>query len=350
MAKPARFAAIGALLLAIAACGDPPQVPRGPAAPAGQPAPAAAQPAAALPATPATPATPAPAGPRATHVVVLVLDGPRWTETWGEPNRQYIPHMAATLAPSGAVWTDFANDGPTYTEAGHAAMTTGFYQEINNRGGELPARPGLLQKVVQAAGGRAEAAWLITSKDKLATLADCTDPAWHGQWACRSDCGIGGRGVGAGYREDPETGDHAIAALTRDRPRYTLINFKQPDAAGHAKNWNGYLQGIRDGDAYVARLWAAIQADPELAATTDLFVTDDHGRHLDGHRDGYVSHGDDCAGCRKIMLFGLGADVPRGAVFTGHRSLVDLAATCARILGVRLDGSPGRVMDELWMK
>lgn len=335
-----RALAASAIILAFAACSDP--VPAHPDTSRPVPAQAPAQVPASAPAAPPT------ITPRATHVVILVLDGPRWTETWGEPTRQYIPRMAKDLAPAGALWTDFANDGPTYTEAGHAAMTTGFYQEIDNHGGALPAHPSLLQKVVQAAAGRADAAWLITSKDKLATLTDSSDPAWRGQWPCRSDCGTGGRGVGAGYRGDAETGEHVLATLVRDHPRFMLVNFKQPDAAGHGGDWNGYLQGIRDGDAFAAKLWATIQADPALKDATDLFVTDDHGRHLDGHRDGYVSHGDSCVGCRHIMLFGLGPDLPAGAVFTGHRGLIDLAATVARILAVSLEGSSGHVLDELW--
>ncbi|MEK7414391.1 MAG: hypothetical protein AAB263_13845, partial [Planctomycetota bacterium] len=67
-------------------------------------------------------ASPIPAGGAARscvakHVVVIVMDGPRWSETWGEPTRKYIPHMATELAPLGALWTDFANDGATQTTA-----------------------------------------------------------------------------------------------------------------------------------------------------------------------------------------------------------------------------------------
>ena len=29
---------------------------------------------------------------KAKRVIILVIDGARYTETWGEPNRKYIPH------------------------------------------------------------------------------------------------------------------------------------------------------------------------------------------------------------------------------------------------------------------
>lgn len=339
--------------LLVTGCGESAQPDqRGTAAPP----PAVPSPPVAVPApgpvavpVPAVAPSPAPAAAaKAKHVVVLVIDGARFSETFGDPTHQYIPHLATELAAQGAVWTDFANDGPTYTEAGHAALTTGFYQEIDNTGRDLPRHPSLFQLLVKANGGDAGVAWLITTKDKLATLSDCKDPAWNGQFQCRSDCGRGGKGVGAGYREDAETWQRVSEILPKEHPRYTLINLKQPDASGHGKNWEGYLQGIRDGDATAKKLWDLIQGDPVYRGTTDLFITDDHGRHLDGHKDGYVSHGDDCAGCRHIMLVALGPDVPAGSVFAVHRSLVDVAATAAWILGLQLEGSPGHRLDELW--
>ena len=79
------------------------------------------------------------------NVVVIVVDGPRYSETWGEPNKQYTPFLAQQLAPAGVVNTEFYNDGFTYTNAGHAAITTGVRQGINNGGNELPRNPSFFQ-------------------------------------------------------------------------------------------------------------------------------------------------------------------------------------------------------------
>ena len=333
-----------AIMLVITACGE------GTATPQAPPVPAASNPAASSALAPPTAPPPGPIqtpAAKASHVVILVIDGPRWSETFGEPTKQYIPHLAKELAPQGAVWSDFSNDGPTLTTPGHTAIITGFHQEIENGGRERPAHPSMLQMMVRD-GGSDALAWLITSKDKLAVLNNCTDPAWKDQWLCRSDCGTGGKGLGAGYREDAETMQRVLEILPMDHPRLVLINLKQPDAAGHSKDWAGYLKGIQAGDASAKALWDMLQQDPVYRGTTDLFITNDHGRHLDGHKDGFVSHGDDCAGCRKIMLVALGPDAPAGAVFAAHRNQIDLAATTAHILGLRLVGSTGKVMDELW--
>src|SRR5688572_29209953 len=68
------------------------------------------------------------------NVVVVVIDGPRYSETWGDEKKQYIPHMARQIAPNGIINTAFYNDGYTYTNSGHAAITTGVRQPINNGG------------------------------------------------------------------------------------------------------------------------------------------------------------------------------------------------------------------------
>jgi phosphopentomutase len=126
-----------------------------------------------------------------------------------------------------------------------------------------------------------------------------------------------------------------------------LINLKQPDASGHANKWEAYRQGIRDGDAFAGALWKLLRDEAPFAGETALFITNDHGRHLDGHHDGFVSHGDDCAGCRKIQLLALGPQFRRGAVVERHANQLDVAVTAAAILGLAIPGSNGRVLDEL---
>ncbi len=178
-------------------------------------------------------------------------------------------------------------------------------------------------------------------------LAVCSPAAgeetWPG-WRGKARHAVGGTG---GYREDVATIAVIEQVLLRDRPDLMLFNLKEPDAAEHAEDWPGYLAGIRRNDAFLARLWQVIQADPQLRDQTDLFITNDHGRHLDGHSDGYVSLGDDCEGCRQISLLALGPDIPAGRVSEVSRNQIDLAVTIAWLAGIALPGSPGQRMDEM---
>lgn len=282
------------------------------------------------------------------HVVILVIDGPRWTETWGKPGRDLIPVRDQVLRPAGAVFTDMGCDGPTYTNAGHTALVTGFYQSINNNGLELPRNPTLSQRLL-ATGVDVKSAWIVASKDKLQVLTDSMAPEWKRKHVCSSDCGKGGEGVGAGYRDDQTTFERAKAIISEHHPRFMLINFKEPDSSGHAKKWDQYLANIRITDAYAGEVWKHLQADPVMRDRTTMFITNDHGRHLDGHKDGYISHGDDCAGCRKIELLAIGPDIKPGITIDAHYSQIDVAVTSAALLGLTIPGSSGRVITEIFI-
>jgi len=59
----------------------------------------------------------------AQNVIVAVVDGARYTETFGATNpSEYIPHMWNDLKPLGTMYENFRNDGKTSTNPGHAII------------------------------------------------------------------------------------------------------------------------------------------------------------------------------------------------------------------------------------
>jgi hypothetical protein len=284
-------------------------------------------------------------GYKTKNVIIIVIDGPRYSETWGDPQRQYTPRLANQLSGKGILYTNFYNKGPTYTAAGHTAITTGYYQEINNGGSELPEYPSIFQHWLQAHGGDKSSAWLITSKDKLEVLSDCLDPAWKGKYNPATNCGIGG--LGSGVREDAATYTTAKDILSSRHPRLVLIHFKEPDFSAHAGSWENYINGIKNTDEYLFQLWDFIETDPFYKGSTALFMTNDHGRHLDS-TGGFTSHGDSCPGCRHINLFAYGPDFKQGALIDVEREQIDIPATVATMLNFEMPNCKGEVMRELF--
>ena len=234
-----------------------------------------------------------------------MVDGLRYSEGWGDSIHRYIPRMAEILSKQGVINTSFYNMGGTYTSAGHTALTTGVYQSINNAGMEYPKNPSIFQYWNQAYNNNQIKSWIITGKDKLAVLGDCTDNLWKGKFTPSINCGVDGLGLGSGYREDSLTLKTAIEILKENHPNLVLINFRDPDYSGHTGIWNNYIEGIRKTDEYVYRMWQFLQSDSIYNNTTTLFVTNDHGRHLDNVADGFAGHGDDCEGCRHLNFFAL---------------------------------------------
>lgn len=140
---------------------------------------------------------------------------------------------------------------------GHTAITTGVYQDISNDGKEYPQNPSFFQNWLKQTQQASSKAWIVTTKDKLEVLADCVNSNWKGTFNPMTDCGI--NGLGTGYRLDQTTFQSVKAILTRDHPKLMLINFKQPDDAGHKADSLAYLKGIIDTDNYVDLLWQALQ-------------------------------------------------------------------------------------------
>ena len=112
-------------------------------------------------------------------VVVLVIDGPRLSETWAHPKKALIPFQANILAKEGTFFSNFFNDGPTYTLPGHSAITTGYHNQIKNNGSELPAYPSMFQRFLNHYQYSPDSTLIVTSKSKLHALTDTSNPTWR---------------------------------------------------------------------------------------------------------------------------------------------------------------------------
>lgn len=284
---------------------------------------------------------------RTEHVFIVVADGLRYSEGWPE-SPENMPYISGVLAKEGVVGTNFFNLGDTYTSAGHTSLTTGFYQAIDNAGLEFPRNPSIFQFWNQVYRYEGVKSWIIASKDKLDLLANCANPYWSSKYTPSANTGIDGRGLGSGYREDSLTLKEAFSIVKTYHPSMVLINFRDPDYSAHSGDWKQYIAAINRTDQYIYRLWNFLQTDSMYRNRTTLWVTSDHGRHLDSVADGFVGHGDGCAGCRHLCFLALGPDFFRGKIVKSERSLIDIPATVAALMGFELPGSNGKVMTELF--
>ncbi|WP_242920527.1 sulfatase-like hydrolase/transferase [Pontibacter liquoris] len=287
-----------------------------------------------------------PKGLRTKNVIIVVIDGPRYSETWGTVPG-HIPDMAK-MRRRGVFFNNFLNDAYTYTNSGHTAITTGINQPIDNYGHELPANPSIFQLWLKSSGKPATAAWIITSKDKLNILGNTLQPQWQNQYLPSLNCGV--NGPGTGYRADSLTLMVVKQTLARDKPNLMLINLMEPDGYAHAGNWNFYIRGITRDDRYVKQLWDYLQKDKHYKKNTTLLVLNDHGRHLDGIDGGWTEHGDSCEGCQHISLLALGPDFKKGPIVATRYTLVDVAPTVAKLLRFNFEQAQGHVITDLFPK
>jgi hypothetical protein len=275
-------------------------------------------------------------------LVLIVMDGARYTETLGSPDKSScVPNIANRIVPAGSILHNVYNNGFTATVPGHAALSTGVYENISNSGSEYPSHPSFMH-IFLSRNLNPNAAWLITSKDMLEALAY---EKTRTQKKIRSSCGF--NGYGSGHRDDAQTLAKVFALMDEYTPDVVFINFKGPDSAGHSGVWKDYCATITRTDSFVGEIFDYIQKDPDYKGNTNLIVVNDHGRHSDGINGGFANHGCQCEGCRHIMCVGFGPDFRKGFVSTANHEQTDIAVTAAFLLGFDLPSSTGKVIDEI---
>ncbi len=277
------------------------------------------------------------------NVIIIVVDGPRKSETWDEPTHQYIPFQHSILEEC-VYFDSFYNNGHTYTVPGHTAITTGHYEWVDNTGAESPSKPSIFQHWLKSSNKDKTKAWLITSKGKLEVLANCKDPDWKNKYQPSTDCGINGSGTGS--RHDSITVQRVLAVLDTYRPNLMLVNFREPDFSGHTGDTAAYLNGIQMTDQYIQLIWDYIQADSSYKDNTTLIITNDHGRHLDGVATGFNMHGDGCDGCRSISCLMYGPDLHKNKIISVAHEQIDIPATLNYLLRLPFHYDEGQIMQE----
>lgn len=282
---------------------------------------------------------------KAKYHIVVVLDGPRWSETWGDSTGKHIPNQLNILKSQGTFFTDFRNMGKTLTNSGHTALLTGVHQCISNEGKQMPKYPNLFQYIRKEKAVDKDKVWLLTSKGKLQMLDNTKHKDWFNTYLPSSYCGI--RGTGTGYPSDAVMYPEFKRIILEHKPIFTMVNLIGIDAWAHQNNWNRYIQSIEELDRYVLDLWNSIQSDEELGNNTALYITNDHGRHLDGRKNGFISHGCKCDGCTHISLLALGPDFEKGKVVETQYDQIDLTATIAKMMGIAMPFAKGKVISEL---
>jgi hypothetical protein len=281
------------------------------------------------------------------YVVVLVIDGPRFTETFGDSTCANIPYLCDSLAPLGVLYSNFRTNTPrTTTNAGHTAMTTGVNQRISNDGKQLPKHPSMFQYYMKEKGVDKNKLWIVSSKGKLSILGNTKDKKWRDLYVPYVYCGKNGNG--AEYVGDASTFQQVTKVISFFQPSLMLVNLLAPDVWAHGNNWNRYIQSLKESDQYAWELWTMIQKNPQMKDKTTLFITNDHGRNEDGYKDGFVSHGANTPSNRHIFLLAIGPDFKTNTRIETEGELTDIPTTIARLLGFSMPTAQGRVLVELF--
>jgi len=278
--------------------------------------------------------------PPAAKVILVIVDGPRLTETLEDPSHQYVPNTWNTLRPNGTILQNFRNQGETKTMPGHSSMLSGTWQTIANDGTERPTMPTLFEYYRFDTAAPASDAVIVGGKSKLAALSYSTHSSYGAAF---------GASVHVGFGNDAATFAQLTSLLQNDQPHLVMVSFSDVDLSGHSGVWNNYVGAIAAVDAIIAQLWSFVQSDPFYTGSTYMFVSADHGRH-DDQNGGFQAHGDACQGCQRLPFLVLGPDIVIGGEF-GNQYLYtqrDMCRTIADILGVPTPYAGGLIMIDIF--
>ena len=276
--------------------------------------------------------------PSTPKVVIAVVDGWRYEDTFGDPGHTLIPNVWNNLRPLGTWHSQFYNLGQTATAQGHAAILGGVWQPIPNDGTGRPTAPTLFEHFRKASGAPAS---------DTALVFDGNPDGKAGRWAYSTAAGYGPdyaaqiyHSNGSGF-DDTVVLNTAVGALAQ-HPRLMLVAFPAVDEWGHTGDFAGYQRAIQGVDAALWQLWQALQADPFYAGQTTLFITNDHGRRLDD----FTLHGGNTPSEQHLTLLTVGPRTPAGQEVSMPRTMRDIAPTVGTLMGFLTPLAEGAVMWE----
>jgi LysM repeat protein len=279
------------------------------------------------------------AAPGTPKVVIAVVDGWRYEDTYGDPTHANIPNVWSNLQPLGTWHSQFYNLGQTLTAPGHAAILGGVWQPIPNDGTGRPTAPTLFEYFRAATRAPASETALVfngSPDGKAGLWAYSTAPGYGPSFAAQIY-----HSSGDGF-DDAVVLDTAVSALAQ-RPRLMLVAFPAVDEWAHTGDQAGYLRAIQAVDRALWQLWQALQADPYYAGQTTLFITNDHGRRLDD----FTNHGGSSESEQHVTLLTVGPRTPAGVEISTRRTLRDIAPTVGALLGFPTPLAEGVVLWEV---
>ena len=195
------------------------------------------------------------------------------------------PHLHELMATGASTLNARTERELTFTLPNHTGMVTG--RRIQARSGghgvtwnDNRRRPRTVQA---AAGAPVESVFTVVheSGGSAAVFASKTKfSLWKRSWPGSIDKMVI-------QLDNPRLTSAARRDLRRNDRELRFVHLSLPDGVGHDRGFmsRAYLRAVEQVDGLVGELVATVEADPELAASTAVIVTSDHGGRGETHAD-----------------------------------------------------------------
>jgi hypothetical protein len=332
-------------------------------------------------------------------IVITFGGGARDQETFAPEGQENIPNLLKQLIPQSSFFTQVVNHGILGHYVATASLATGVYETLNNFSAVPPQHPTVFEYFRKDLHRPLSDAWVVAPSNGFNRIGESDYRSFGPGMGARVILpkhllGAAMSGSSTDYehllRDNYETplytpqlagGEFELQQLEmilklsvddfkahartlsspdelsmfiarrlmqQEAPSLLWITMHDIDIA-HAGAYSLYVDAIRRTDRLCAELWSAVQAEPEYAGNTTLFILPDFGR--DGDQDaggnGFQHHRTGDPASRTTWMIALGAGVRPGVVYDHPMQSIDLVPTLGAMMGFTPSLCQGRVIQEL---
>ncbi len=296
--------------------------------------------------------------PQAKNLVIIVMNGVRYNDAFGDKNHLYIDNIWSKLRPLGTICTKFENRELTVPVPAQMSLLTGVWHVLENPLNDSihPAFPTLFEYWNRANMKTSNSCYFASNLAAFKSLS-CSNHA---------DYGTTYAPVFDFEKESDETNavyEKIMPYIQKNHPSFAYISLgtgiggigtigglsgvecepNQIDACA-GDLLNTYYESIILMDAIIFDLWDRIQQEKVYKDKTVFLVLSSHGRHTND----FHSFGDKCQGCRQLFMLAIGPGIKKGFVSKKKRTLIDICRTVGTIFDIPTQYAKGSIMKELF--
>jgi hypothetical protein len=338
--------------------------------------------------------------PLARKVVVVTFGGgARDEETFAPDGHENIPGMLKTLLPQSTFFGQVINRGILGHYVATTSLATGIYETFNNFSGVASPNPTLFEYFRKGLERPEEDAWLISPSNGFRNMGGGTNRAFGPQYKAsvilpkqllqaaephqeanldrllrdtyeephlaagmpQAEAELRQLEQALGISESDfkrmalgmQSADELSARVAQrlmdhSAPSLIWITLHDIDMA-HSGAYSLYIDGIQRTDRLCVEIWNHIQASPEYAGRTTLFILPDFGRDSDTNPagNGFQHHRTGDAASRTTWMMALGPEVRQGVFVERAVDSRDLVPTVGRLMGFPTPYAEGAVLSEV---
>lgn len=291
------------------------------------------------------------------NLVIIVINGVRYNDAFGDKNHLYIDNIWNKLRPLGTTCTKFENSNLTLPIPSQMSLLTGVWHVLENPLDDSihPSYPTLFEYWNKIQYKTGTPSYFASNMVQFRNLS-CSN---HNEYGMSLAPVFDYEQVS----EEPNAVyEKVMPYIEKNNPSFVYLSLGtgiggigsisgikgvicEPDkkdvCAGDMLNI--YYESIIMMDAITIDLVDRLQQLKAYKDKTVFLILSSHGRHTNE----FHNFGDKCDGCRKLFLLAIGPGIKKGFVSARKRTLIDICPTVGALFNIPTPYIKGEVMKEL---